>query len=62
MEDFNVQLVAKRSIKGVFAFVSRTTFIQAINFFRDGVLAALLSPAIYGVYFVVLLRMFQILG
>jgi hypothetical protein len=36
MEDFNLELVAKKSVKSVFALVSRTFFIQLL-----GVLASL---------------------
>lgn len=53
MEEFDPQLVAKRSVRGVFAFVSRSFVISAINFGRDVVLAALLSASTYGVYFIV---------
>ncbi len=53
MDDFDPILVARRSIKGIAAFVSRSIFIQSVNFGRDAILAALLTPAIYGVYFIV---------
>jgi PST family polysaccharide transporter len=53
MEEFDPQLVAKRSIRGVFAFVSRSFVISAVNFGRDIILAALLSASIYGMYFIV---------
>lgn len=53
MEELSPQQVGKRSIRGVFAFVSRSAFIQGVNFIRDVTLAALLSPAIFGIYFIV---------
>ena len=53
MEEFDPQLVAKRSIRGVFAFVSRSFVISTVNFGRDIILAALLSASIYGIYFIV---------
>lgn len=53
MEEFDPQLVASRSIRGVFAFISRSFVISTINFGRDILLAALLSASVYGVYFIV---------
>lgn len=53
MEEFNPQLVAKRSIKGVFAFASRSVVIKLIAAIRDFWLAILLGPSVFGIYFVV---------
>ncbi len=53
MEELDIATVSKRSIKGVFAFVSRSVVIQVINFIRDFTLAILLLPTVYGVYYVV---------
>lgn len=53
MEELDPQLVAKRSIKGVFAFASRSVVIKIIAAIRDFVLAILLGPAVFGVYFIV---------
>lgn len=53
MEELDIATVSKRSINGVFAFVSRSSVIQIINFVRDFILAILLLPAVYGIYYVV---------
>ena len=53
MEELDIATVSKRSINGVFAFVSRSFVIQIINFIRDFILAILLLPAVYGIYYVV---------
>lgn len=53
MEELDIATVGKRSIHGVVAFISRSFVIQVINFVRDFILAILLLPAVYGVYYVV---------
>jgi len=53
MEELDIATVSKRSINGVFAFVSRSFVVQLINFIRDFILAILLLPAVYGIYYVV---------
>lgn len=53
MEELDIATVGKRSIKGAFAFVSRSFVIQGVNFVRDFLLAILLLPSVYGIYFVV---------
>lgn len=53
MEELDIATVGKRSIQGVFAFVSRSFVIQGVNFIRDFLLAILLMPSAYGIYFVV---------
>lgn len=53
MEKLNIGLVKKRSIQGVFALISRTFVIQTIGFGVNFFLTIFLSPAIFGVFFVV---------
>ncbi|MFH1832961.1 MAG: oligosaccharide flippase family protein [Candidatus Levyibacteriota bacterium] len=53
MEELDISLIKKRSIQGVFALVSRTFFIQVISFGVNFLLTIFLSPAIFGVYFIV---------
>jgi O-antigen/teichoic acid export membrane protein len=53
MSELDIATVSKRSVTGVFAFVSRSFLIQVINFARDFVLAILLLPTVYGVYYIV---------
>lgn len=53
MEELDIASVAKRSIKGIFALVSRTFFVQIISFASNFLLTIFLSPAIFGAYFVV---------
>src|SRR5438128_1890050 len=52
-EELDIAAVTKRSIHGVFAFVSRTLFIQIISFIVNILLTIYLTPAIFGIYFVV---------
>jgi O-antigen/teichoic acid export membrane protein len=53
MEEVDIALVTKRSIKGIFALTSRTFVIQLVSFASNLLLTIFLSPAIFGVYFVV---------
>ncbi len=53
MEELDIAAVTKRSIRGVFALVTRSFFIQVVSFTVNFILTILLSPAIFGVYFVV---------
>ena len=53
MEELDIASVTKRSIKGVFALTSRTFTIQVVSFVTNFVLTVFLSPAVFGVYFVV---------
>ncbi|MCL4353604.1 oligosaccharide flippase family protein [Patescibacteria group bacterium] len=53
MEEFDIALIAKRSIKGISIYISRSLFIQLINFLTNFTLTILLSPAVFGVYFIV---------
>lgn len=53
MEELNIALITKRSIRGIFALVSRTFTVQLISFFANFLLTILLSPSAFGVFFVV---------
>ena len=53
MEEIDIALIKKRSIRGIFALTSRTFFIQVISFIANFLLTIFLSPSIFGVYFIV---------
>src|SRR3989344_4819118 len=59
MQDFDeagvphFETIAKKSVKGLFALVSRTFFVQLLSVFASFVLTIFLDPASFGVFFVV---------
>ena len=53
MEEFDIAAVTKRSIRGIFALTSRTFTVQIVSFATNFILTIFLSPAVFGVYFVV---------
>lgn len=53
MEDIDIALITKRSIRGIFALTSRTFTIQIVSFAANFLLTIFLSPTIFGVFFVV---------
>jgi O-antigen/teichoic acid export membrane protein len=53
MKEIDIALVKKRSIKGIFALTSRTFVVQLVSFASNLFLTIFLSPAVFGVYFVV---------
>lgn len=53
MEDFDLNLVAKKSVKGIVALVSRTFLIQILAVVANFILAIYLSPSNFGVFFIV---------
>jgi O-antigen/teichoic acid export membrane protein len=53
MEDFDLELVARKSIKSVFALISRTFLIQILGIVASFILTIYLSPADFGVFFIV---------
>jgi O-antigen/teichoic acid export membrane protein len=53
MEEVDIALITKRSIRGVFALTSRTFVIQIVSFLANFLLTIFLTPSIFGVYFVV---------
>lgn len=52
MEDLDFSLVARKSIRGVFALISRTFIIQALGIFTFFVISAKLDPQIFGIYII----------
>lgn len=53
MEDFDLQIVAKKSISGIFALVSRTFLVQILTILSNFVLTVYLAPSMFGIFFVV---------
>jgi lipopolysaccharide exporter len=53
MEEIDLALITKRSIRGIFALTSRTFLIQIVAFVSNFSLTILLTPEIFGVYFIV---------
>lgn len=53
MEELDIAAVTKRSIHGIFALVTRTFFIQIISFVVNFLLTIFLSPAVFGIYYIV---------
>ncbi|MDP2649427.1 MAG: oligosaccharide flippase family protein [bacterium] len=53
MEDFDLDIVARKSVRGIFALVSRTFFIQVLSIAASFILTIFLDPGSYGVFFVV---------
>ncbi len=53
MEDFDLQVVAKKSVSGIFALVSRTFLVQILTIASNFVLTIYLEPSMFGIFFVV---------
>ncbi len=53
MEEIDIALIKKRSLKGVLALTSQTFFLQVIAFAATFLLTIFLSPQIFGVFYVV---------
>src|SRR5579862_4703522 len=53
MEDFDLQIVAKKSVSGIFALVSRTFLVQIMTVISNFVLTVYLEPSMFGIFFVV---------
>src|SRR3989338_514581 len=53
MEEVDIAAIKKRSIRGVFALVSRTFVIQIVGFVVNFLLTIFLSPSVFGIFFVV---------
>jgi O-antigen/teichoic acid export membrane protein len=59
MQDFDesgsphFETIARKSVKGIFALVSRTFFVQLLSVFASFVLTIFLTPAAFGIFFVV---------
>lgn len=53
MEEVEIAAIKKRSIKGIFALTSRTFIVQVVGFIANFLLTIFLTPAIFGVFFIV---------
>ncbi len=53
MEEADIAIITKRSIKGVFALTSRTFLVQVVGFVSNLLLTIFLSPSVFGIFFVV---------
>lgn len=53
MQDFEIDQVARKSVKGVFALVSRTFLIQILSVVTGLILTVFLDPGSFGVFFIV---------
>lgn len=53
MEDFDLDTVARKSVKGIFALVSRTFVIQILGVIASFILTVYLAPENFGVFFIV---------
>ncbi len=53
MEEIDIALIKKKSISGVIALTSRTFILQIIAFAATFLLTIFLSPAIFGIFYVV---------
>lgn len=53
MEEFDLQLVAKKSVSGIFALVGRTFLVQVLTVVSNFVLTIYLAPSMFGIFFVV---------
>lgn len=53
MDEIKLEEVKKRAVKGVLALTSRTFLLQLISFATTFLLTIFLSPAVFGVFFVV---------
>nr|MBI5455868.1 oligosaccharide flippase family protein [Candidatus Levybacteria bacterium] len=53
MEEVDIALIKRRSIRGVFALTSRTFVIQIVSFIANFILTIFLTPSVFGVFFVV---------
>jgi lipopolysaccharide exporter len=53
IEDFDLELVARKSISGIFALVGRTFLVQVLTVVSNFVLTIYLEPSMFGIFFVV---------
>ena len=53
MQDVDIAIIKKRSIRGIFALTYRTLAVQVLGFAANFILTIFLSPSVFGVYFVV---------
>lgn len=53
MQDFSLDIVAKKSVRGIFALVSRTFILQILSIATSFILTIFLEPSVFGIFFVV---------
>lgn len=53
MEDFDLQIVAKKSMQGMLALISRSFLVQILTIVSNFVLTIYLEPSMFGIFFVV---------
>jgi len=53
MDEFELHAIATKSVKGVFALVSRSFLLQLLGVATSFILTLFLDPASFGVFFVV---------
>lgn len=53
MQDIDIDLIKRKSISGVVAFTTRTFFLQIVAFLGTFLLTIFLSPATFGLFYVV---------
>ena len=53
MDEFELHAIATKSVKGVFALVSRSFFLQLLGILTSFILTLYLDPSSFGVFFVV---------
>lgn len=53
MEDFDLQIVARKSVHGIFALVTRSLLAQILTIASNVVLTLFLLPSMFGVFFIV---------
>lgn len=53
MQDFSFDIVAKKSVRGIFALISRTFLVQILSVVASFILTVFLDPSSFGVFFVV---------
>ena len=53
MEDFDLNIIARKSVKSIFALTSRTFLVQILGIVASFILTVYLSPSDFGVFFIV---------
>lgn len=53
MENFSLDVVARKSVRGIFALVTRTFLLQILSVVASFILTIALEPDIFGIFFVV---------
>ncbi len=53
MEDFDLQIIATKSVRGIFALISRSFLVQIMTIVSNFILTIYLEPSMFGIFFVV---------